>query len=241
MESLWVDLQQNGYAWFREAVDRNGIMQIGEELQKAIDRSSEGSVIKGSKQVVGVRNLIAVWPASLDLANRLLKLLPDNVAGTLQLVRILFFDKPPGRSWALPLHRDETIAIAQHPAADQMPNGYSRPTTKAGVFHIVASPELLDRMLTLRLHLDVMDDQNGALYVVPGSHTQREGTPEPDQVRTLAASAGDLMLMRPRLLHGSKESSEACSYGRRILHFEFAPIDGLPKPLRWHWESEVDS
>jgi ectoine hydroxylase-related dioxygenase (phytanoyl-CoA dioxygenase family) len=236
MESLFEDLQRDGFAWCRRALSEAVTAEISKELQFAIENCSEDSVIKGSKQVVGVRNLMAAWPNCISVADGLLRSLPDAITDRLQLVRILFFDKPPGRSWALPLHRDETIAVAQHPPIDSMPAGYSRPTTKAGVFHVVAPQELLDQMLTLRLHLDPMDEQNGALYVVPGSHQCADGDKEPDQVSVLHASRGDLLLMRPRLLHGSKESSEGCIYSRRILHFEFAPIDALAEPLRWHWE-----
>jgi hypothetical protein len=236
MPSFAHDLQQNGYAWVRNTLQSSIIADIGSELQLAIDQSSHDSVIQGSKQIVGVRNLMAVWPECIRLGTRLLGYLPDGSTTSLHLVRVLFFDKPPGRSWALPLHRDETIAIAKHPPLDEIPPGFSRPTIKAGVFHIVAPPSLLDQMLTLRLHLDPMNEQNGSLFVVPGSHIQSPGGQSQPEIEYLRASMGDLLAMRPRLLHGSQQSRAGCVHNRRILHFEFAPTNLLPAPLQWHWE-----
>jgi len=60
------------------------------------------------------------------------------------LTRGLYFDKPPGNSWALPWHRDLTIAVKQHG-----PLGcFTNPTKKAGVPHVQAPAELLARMVT---------------------------------------------------------------------------------------------
>ena len=47
---------------------------------------------------------------------------------------------------------------------------FSRPTTKAGVPHETAPDEILREMLTLRIHLDDVTEENGPLQVVPESH-----------------------------------------------------------------------
>ena len=66
------------------------------------------------------------------------------------LVRGLYFDKPPDQSWSLPWHRDQTIAVADN----RLPTTYFRnPTKKEGVLHVEAPRELLQQMLTLRIHL----------------------------------------------------------------------------------------
>ena len=80
-------------------------------------------------------------------------------------VRILFFDKPPGHSWALPWHKDYTIAVKRH----GVEGTFTKPTTKAGVPHVIAPFEILDRMLTVRFHLDDMNEDNGPLRVLLGS------------------------------------------------------------------------
>src|SRR5687768_16985804 len=101
----------------------------------------------------------ARWPKLLNAVRTALG--PDS-----GLVRILFFDKPPERTWGLPRHQDVTVAVDRH-----RPSGrFTKPTTKSGVPHVEAPAEVLERMLTARLHLDPVDGENGPLRLRIGSH-----------------------------------------------------------------------
>jgi ectoine hydroxylase-related dioxygenase (phytanoyl-CoA dioxygenase family) len=100
--------------------------------------------------------------------------------------------------------------------------------------------ELLEQMLTIRLHVDAADQSNGALRVIPGSH--RKGRLSPDQIRELrsehgevlcAVPAGGAFLMRPLLLHASGRSTSPRH--RRILHIEYAAFQ-LPEEIGWQEE-----
>jgi ectoine hydroxylase-related dioxygenase (phytanoyl-CoA dioxygenase family) len=93
-------------------------------------------------------------------------------------------------------------------------------------------------MLTVRLHLDDADEQNGALRVVPGSH--RSGRLTATSIREIrklnsevvcSVRAGDALLMRPLLLHASSRSQ--LPRHRRVLHIEYAGFS-LPDGLEWH-------
>ena len=146
-------------------------------------------------------------------------------------VRGLYFDKPPGQSWALPWHRDKTIAVKEHDPIGE----FKKPTTKAGVPHVEAPPSILDTMLTARIHLDDMTELNGPLRVIPGSHVQSSDSSFSDQTAvTLSCASGDALLMRPLLLHSSGHSEAGHDMHRRILHLEFAPSPTLPAPYGWH-------
>lgn len=98
--------------------------------------------------------------------------------------------------------------------------------------------QLLEQMLTVRLHLDHADETNGALRVVPGSH--RQGRLSQQQIESLrgqqpehlcSAAAGDALLMRPLILHASRRVTSPRP--RRILHIEYAGFE-LPGGLSWH-------
>lgn len=116
--------------------------------------------------------------------------------------------------------------------------GWGPWSVKDGAPHVQPPVECLERMLTVRLHLDGADESNGALRVLLGTH--RLGGLDAESIAKCrethaevlcAAKAGDVLLMRPLLLHASSRAMSECR--RRVLHIEFAGYE-LPQPLEWH-------
>jgi hypothetical protein len=145
------------------------------------------------------------------------------------LVRALFFDKPPECCWSLPWHRDRTIAVQNNakPTAH-----FRRPTIKAGIPHVEAPESLLMRMLTLRVHLDVVTAENGPLSVIPRSHLEEcEAAAPPVE---LHAGVGDVLAMRPLLSHSSSHPRDGITSHRRVIHLELAPGEELADGYQWY-------
>lgn len=191
-------------------------------------RSSRGSVY-------AARNLIDSWPAVKQCWKRpqLTDLLVNLLGPTCGLVRVLFFDKPPERSWSLPFHKDMTIAVADNSLPSVQ---LTKPTTKCGIDHVEASEEVLASMLTLRIHLDPIDGDNGPLQVIPGSHASGKRIESTDcSPVSVHSAAGDVLAMRPLLSHASGHSSHDSLAHRRILHLEFASAAELPDGFQWNW------
>lgn len=149
-------------------------------------------------------------------------------------VRAIYFDKSPEANWLVPWHQDLTLAVR---ARAELP-GYGQWSIKDGVPHVQPPVELLEQMLTVRIHLDDAGASNGALRVLPGSH--QFGRLSPARIQHFlgeyneflcGASAGDALLMRPLLLHASSRSTSHAR--RRVLHIEYAAFR-LPEPLEWH-------
>lgn len=147
------------------------------------------------------------------------------------VVRSILFDKLPGANWKVAWHQDLTIAVQEETPAP----GFGPWSRKDDVPHVQPPVALLEEMLTVRLHLDPADADNGALRVVPGSHVfgrlnaeqiqaQRTAVPE----HLCAAAAGDVLLMRPLILHAS--AAAASPRHRRVIHLEFARAESLPEP-----------
>ena len=116
--------------------------------------------------------------------------------------------------------------------------GFGPWSVKDGIPHVQPPVELLEQMLTLRIHLDDADETNGALRVLPGSHRLGKlGAGQISEFRKTVteelctAAAGDALLMRPLLLHASSRSTS--DRHRRILHIEYAAFP-LPAGMRWH-------
>jgi hypothetical protein len=159
---------------------------------------------------------------------RLFELAAQRLENTPKAVRAILFDKSPDTNWLVTWHQDLTIAVREKREA----SGFGPWSVKEGLPHVQPPAELLERMLTLRLHLDDADEENGALHVLPGTHalgkldTARiQALRAEISVHACKAKAGDVLLMRPLLLHASSKSTS--ERHRRILHIEFSGFELL--------------
>jgi len=227
-------LAADGFALVRGVYSLEDCHRLGRELLAVLAAcKDEASALRRNGVVYGARNLLHLFPAASELWRRpaLENVLLEVLGPKCGLVRGLFFDKPPGANWSLPWHRDFTIAVHEH---GPIGGAFCNPTTKAGVPHVEAPDEVLRQMLTLRIHLDAVTTDNGPLEVLPGSHANRDANPNREPVRILAA-AGDVLAMRPLLMHASGESVPGGPPHRRVIHLEFVGSDVLPVGYRWYW------
>jgi hypothetical protein len=228
-----------------EQVERDGFTLLPgvfsaaevEAMRAGLGAALEGGgagVLGEAGGVYAARNVLSLWPAAAEVWRR--PALRGALAGVLGprfgLVRALFFDKPPQQSWALPWHKDLTIAVRDNRRPSPR---FRKPTRKAGVPHVEAPVEVLRAMLTARVHLDDVSEENGPLKVIPGSHRGGKvlelGEVPP---HTALAARGDVLLMRPLLAHCSNRSHAGTLRRRRILHLEFAALPELPDGYAWH-------
>ena len=221
-----------GFHIFPDVIDTDGIGSLIADLPLLADRPETK---QRDGRIYGARNLLRLLPSVkqlatdspfADLADRLL-----DAPGF--PVRAIFFDKVPGANWDAAWHQDLTIAVKERKEAP----GFGKWTIKNGVPHVEPPAEILERMVTLRLHLDDCDASNGALRVIPGS--QANGVLPSEEIAECAAknapvtcevAAGGVVAMRPLTLHAS-HSADAPSH-RRVIHVEFAD-DELPHGLEW--------
>jgi hypothetical protein len=147
-------------------------------------------------------------------------------------INALFLDKTADANWKVPGHQDLMMPVER-----EVPTpGFSGWSTKAGVVHVEPPADVLEKLVAVRIHLDPCPASNGALAVVPGSHRRGKLRDKelagiaPEEFVVCEADAGDLLLMKPLLVH---RSSPAVAPGhRRVLHVVFAseePGDAL----RW--------
>lgn len=225
-----------GFLLLRSVFSACAMAEYAERWEILAEHPADNSPLLTTREgvVYGARNLLDFWPESLGLlkSSSLRPLLQAILGPDGGLVRGLFFDKPPGADWSLPWHRDQTIAVKRHGPMGR----FNKPTTKAGIPHVEAPQDLLERMVTVRIHLDAMDEGNGALRVIPGSHVAKgvatEALPAelPEIIECLA---GDVLLMRPLLLHSSGTSDPGQHRHRRIIHWEFSPTPTLGDGYEW--------
>lgn len=159
---------------------------------------------------------------------------PEILPSGYHPVRSILFDKTADENWPVAWHQDLTIAVREKKEALQ----YGPWSIKDHIPHVQAPLALLEGMITLRLHLDNTPAENGALHVITGSHRlgkipSAEVTRHTHQEASICeCQPGDILLMSPLILHSSKRSKKPSR--RRVLHFEFAPVNALHPSLNWH-------
>jgi len=148
-------------------------------------------------------------------------------------VRVILFDKSADANWSLAWHQDRTIVVSDRIAVP----GYGPWTIKAGLQHVAPSFALLERMVTLRVHLDPVTPDNAPLLIAPGSH--RMGPiAEPDIDAIVArcgqmaclAERGDIWAYATPILHASDASRMTAR--RRVLLVDYS-VDSLDGGLEW--------
>jgi ectoine hydroxylase-related dioxygenase (phytanoyl-CoA dioxygenase family) len=148
-------------------------------------------------------------------------------------VRAIYFDKTAQANWKVAWHQDLTVAVRERVDVP----GFGPWSVKDGIAHVQPPVDVLERMVTLRLHLDDCAASHGPLRVIPRSHTQgRLSAIDISAVRARSeeqvcvARTGDVLAMKPLLLHASSAATEPGH--RRVLHIEYA-ADPLPGGLEW--------
>ncbi|MBW0006320.1 MAG: phytanoyl-CoA dioxygenase family protein, partial [Sphingomonas sp.] len=81
-------------------------------------------------------------------------------------VRAILFDKSTDRNWSLGWHQDRMIAVRQRTVAP----GFDHWTVKNDILHVEPPIGILEGMITMRIHLDPVGEDNAPLLVAPGSH-----------------------------------------------------------------------
>lgn len=228
-------LDRDGFCMLYQAVDALTVERLRSVLDYAFESTHQSVRARSSRgHVYAARNLLDSIPEVKTSwqTDALLRFLRGQLGRDFGLVRALFFDKPPERTWNLPWHKDTSIAVKDNSGSSP---SFSRPTLKAGVPHVIACDDVLRQMLTLRIHLDEVTDENGPLRVIPGSHVTSDSIGVGlDGAVTIHAAAGDVLVMRPLISHASGSSLEGTQRHRRILHLEFAATGTLPDGYEWH-------
>jgi Phytanoyl-CoA dioxygenase (PhyH) len=219
-----------------KGVETDGFAMVEDVLPERLLRPAIDALdtTGSTRRRAGLRNVADEIPAVRELACAApLHALAREVLGKEPfVVRALLFDKTPDANWAVGRHQDSAIAVREKVET----TGFFGWSVKAGVPHVHPPAEILERMVTLRVHLDDCGEDNGPLRVIAGSHRDgrlsdeviTERVSEPETICPLRA--GGVLAMRPLVLHASFPARNP--QHRRVLHLEFA-ADPLADGLEW--------
>lgn len=224
------ELKEKGFTTINELYSDVEI----EEMIAAIARADQAKdTFRKSADLFAIRQLFKEIPELLPVVvNTQLKQLVCDIFGPdYFIVKSIYFDKPEQSNWYVAYHQDLTISVDQK---KQLEN-FGPWTVKQNQFAVQPPIEILERIFTLRIHLDNTDVANGALSVIDGSHLKQIFRPETidhasERETVCPVAKGGLMIMKPLLLHRSARSTSGKR--RRVIHIEFSD-QTLPGGLSW--------
>lgn len=155
------------------------------------------------------------------------------LGGRARPVRAVLFDKTAEANWRVAWHQDRTIPVRERVEAP----GFGPWSRKDGILHVMPPVAVLERMATLRIHIDPVGPQNTPLRAALGSHRiglvpadKAAATAEALPQRVCLAEPGDVWAYSTPLLHASDRAERPAR--RRVLQVDFA-VDELPHDLQW--------
>src|SRR6266702_8408545 len=188
----------NGFAAVEGVLDDAEVRRLTTLLERVADSEQGRGGVRNLLDFAEMREL-----ASSDAVLRLVK--PVLGEGAF-VVRGILFDKKDGANWKVPRHQDVTIAVRHRVDAE----GYGPWSVKQDVLHAQPPSNVMENMLSVRLHLDDCPRTNGALRVIPGSHTKGKLSQESieqvvarNEAVTCEMNRGGALLMRSLTIHAS--------------------------------------
>ena len=216
---------ENGFEYINDFISQQWLNAIVKEIEPCADLNNNSGVRHINKKLP----LIADYLNSTEFKYKSQNFLPAGTA----LVRALLFNKSPASNWYVTWHQDKTVSVSkQFDAA-----GWRAWSIKDGSLHVQPPLEILEEMVTIRVHLDAAPKENACLQVIPASH--KLGLLSSEQISNIVtthephyceANKGSALIMRPHLLHASSKSTHPGN--RRVLHFEFSAWR-LPNGIYW--------
>lgn len=239
--ALKEDLDSRGFAILPECLPDDIVRQFIQLTDVARAADASDAAVSNSSGVFALRNLVDVVPETKGLLQcpAVREVIEAVLGKNAFLIRSTLFDKTNGANWGVFWHQDLSIAVQER---FDLP-GFHSWTRKAGVQCVQPPLELMQQILTIRLHLDPCFAENGALRVLSGTHRTERFSPDridhlamTTESTTCEVPAGGAVLMRPLLLHASSPM-EAPGH-RRVIHLELAAFE-LPSPLQWRYRISV--
>ncbi|SEL99918.1 Phytanoyl-CoA dioxygenase (PhyH) [Aquimarina amphilecti] len=229
-------LQKQGFATIPNIYSNQEINKLANALESL---QTENENFRKTKDLFAIRKFLKEVPQLKDtiLNNNLKQLVQEYFGKNYFLVKSIYFDKPPSSNWFVSYHQDLSISVNKK----EMIPGYTNWTVKQQQFGVQPPLEILENIYTIRIHLDDTDKNNGALKVIPKSHTKGIYRPETidwniEKEVICNVLKGGVMLMKPLLLHSSNRTTN--TQRRRVIHLEFSNKNLIEK-LSWAEKAKI--
>ena len=225
-----IELEENGFSVLADLYSDKEISGIIACIENA---EQDGNSFMKTKDLFAIRQLIKNVPELSDLLfnKKMNELFADLSESEYFLTKAIYFNKPSESNWFVAYHQDLSISVDKKANLENYVNW----TFKKGQHGVQPPIEILQDTITIRIHLDKTDKNNGALKVIPKSHLKgivradsKDWNIESEFVCEI--EKGGAMLMKPLTLHASNRTTNGKR--RRVIHLEFNKHK-LTEPLAW--------
>ncbi|WP_203296784.1 phytanoyl-CoA dioxygenase family protein [Luteirhabdus pelagi] len=230
------ELEKNGYSVLTDLFSDLEVEKIIHCIDKA---EQNGNSFMKTKDLFAIRQLIKNVPDLADkiFNEKMIDLLDQLFDKEYFLTKAIYFDKPSESNWFVAYHQDLSISVDQKAPV----KNYVNWTFKKNQNGVQPPIKILEDTVTIRIHLDDTDLENGALKIIPESHSSgivRSDSKNRDLDREVVCDVkrGGVMLMKPLTLHASNRTTNGKK--RRVIHLEFNKND-LAEPLDWLERYEI--
>ena len=215
--------------------EREGFVEISDAISRDDCQLAAFELGKSWSDQAGTRNLLDQgWCQSIARGLKSNGLLSELLSGDYVVVQCTIFEKTAARPWKVPYHQDLSIPVRKRVETLDCRSW----SEKEGVWYTQPPASVLERLVAVRLHIDDCGTENGPIRLIRGSHcagrigeSDISSVVERGKEVVCSANVGDVLIMRPLLLHASSKPTNPSS--RRVLHFVFGPRE-LPLGLEWH-------
>ncbi len=229
MNNIKDSIQQEGFSIVRHFFTDQYIDEIIWELDRH-------NALQYDKQIVYDFNLINSIPFINSLAHskQITSLVEEVLGGNSFPVNAFVLDKTQDNNWGLGWHQDLKVAVKNKIETV----GYSNWTVECGIPHAIPPKEVLEKRLSVRIHLDHCFIDNGAILIAPKSHKhgiiQSETEIEKiisDESIYCEVEKGGVLFITSLLFHKSPYSTT--DKKRRILQIDYVGTE-LTNGLEWY-------
>lgn len=224
------EISDKGFTIINEVFSEKEINQIIDVIG-SIETSKE--TFRKSEDLFAIRQFLKEVPQSHQFIfnGNVNKIINEIFGNDYFVVKSIYFDKPEKSNWYVSYHQDLTISVDKKLDLE----GFGPWTTKQNQFAVQPPIDYLKNIFTIRIHLDDTDENNGALKVVPNSHSKEIYRPETidwnvETEEICSVNKGGIMIMKPLILHGSNRTTN--HQKRRVIHIEFSNME-LPEEINW--------
>lgn len=190
------ELNKSGFSSAKQVFDAEQLKAIANTI------AHSGTIGDDSH---GIRCLLKELPALADqlLIGNLLSHI-NGIDPAYKCVKAIYFNKPEFSNWVVPWHQDLFINVKERAEVE----GYRQWQKRGGYYSVQPPISILENIIAVRIHLDASTESNGTLKVVAGSHLGgvQDLNQDFDATHTLTYEAGDVMFMKPLLVHASAKA-----------------------------------